>query len=275
MRIRLAGMISRGMTGVDWLVVWDYMNKTIWITAGVLVIMGIVGCSGTSPRNDNRGLYNRQIGIAAGKIDYSAPSRTGTRPSPRLVRSGQLIPKGGGSYKIGRPYRIAGRLYVPRVDNRYNKTGKASWYGVDFHGRKTANGEIFDMNALTAAHPTLPLPSYAYVTNLHNNRTVLVRINDRGPYAHNRIIDLSRAVARALRFEQKGITDVRVRFAGRAPLSGDDRRETDYFRRQPWARQFIARNRGYNSHYSGLGGPRLPPLSAPQELPFKGSSWIE
>ena len=99
---------------------------------------------------------------------------------------------------VEQPYKVAGRWYVPREEPGYDATGTASWYGGDFHGRKTANGEIFDMNALTAAHPTLPLPSYAYVTHLGNGRTVLVRINDRGPYAHDRIIDLSRGVARAL-----------------------------------------------------------------------------
>jgi rare lipoprotein A len=160
--------------------------------------------------------------------------KTGTSASPRLAREGETIPKGGGSFKLGAPYKIAGRWYVPREEPGYDASGIASWYGADFHGRKTANGEIYDMNALTAAHPTLPMPSYAYVTNLDNGRTVLVRINDRGPYAHDRIIDLSRMTAQALDSEGRGLARVRVRYAGRAPLSGDDRRERQHLAAQPW-----------------------------------------
>jgi rare lipoprotein A len=152
-------------------------------------------------------------------------AKTGTSASQRMFTEGQQIPKGGGSYKIGAPYKIGNRMYVPTEDPNYDREGLGSWYGTDFHGRKTANGEIFDMNALTAAHPTLPIPSYAYVTNLSNNRTILVRINDRGPYAHDRVIDLSRRSARELGFELHGVTKVRVKFAGRAPLNGNDMHE--------------------------------------------------
>jgi len=108
----------------------------------------------------------------------------------------------------------------------------ASWYGSDFHGRHTANGEIFDLASLTAAHPTLPLPSYAYVTNLENGRTVLVRVNDRGPYVGDRIIDLSHASARALGYVERGKARVRVRYAGRAPLNGDDKYERRFLAEQ-------------------------------------------
>ncbi len=163
------------------------------------------------------------------------PSKVQVPASPR-VASGRSIPRGGGSYKIGNPYKVAGKWYVPRHEPDYDKTGMASWYGDDFHGRKTANGEIFDKYALTAAHPTLPLPSYAYVTNLDNGRTVLVRINDRGPYSNGRIIDLSHQVAHHLGFEHKGLTRVRVRYAGRAPLNGDDSRERQFLAGQPWVR---------------------------------------
>jgi rare lipoprotein A len=166
--------------------------------------------------------------------------RYGTSPSPRTVADGASVPKGGGSYKLGSPYKIAGRWYTPSEDPNYDRTGLASWYGTDFHGRKTANGELFDMGALTAAHPTLPIPSYAYVTNLDNNRTILVRINDRGPYAHNRIMDLSRRSAQALGTEGKGIGNVRVRYAGRAPLNGDDSHERRYLASQPWSQQLAA-----------------------------------
>ena len=101
----------------------------------------------------------------------------GVSTSPRVVSGSRSIPKGGGHYKVGKPYKVAGRWYVPRKDPSYDRRGVASWYGAAFHGRRTANGEIYDMNALTAGHPTLPLPSYAYVTNLKNGRTVLVRDN--------------------------------------------------------------------------------------------------
>jgi rare lipoprotein A len=126
------------------------------------------------------------------------------------------------SYKIGKPYRIGGVWYVPREDPTYDRTGMGSWYGADFHGRKTANGETYDMNALTAAHPTLPLPSYVDVTNLANGKTVRVRVNDRGPYIGGRIIDMSRAAARQLGFESQGKAELRVRYAGRAPLDGNN-----------------------------------------------------
>lgn len=160
--------------------------------------------------------------------------KTGTSASPRLYAADRSIPKGGGSYKVGVPYRISGRWYYPKDDPSYDRTGVASWYGDDFHGRKTANGEIYDMNALSAAHTTLPMPSYVWVTNIENGRTLLVRINDRGPYAHDRVIDLSRAAARALGSEVRGLSQVRVRYAGPAPMNGDDRREQAHLRGQGW-----------------------------------------
>lgn len=163
-------------------------------------------------------------------------AKYGTFASPRVVDSGARIPKGGGTYKIGQPYRIAGRWYVPQHEPSYDRAGIASFYADDFHGRKTANGEIFDMEALSAAHPTLPLPSYAYVTNLANGRSLLVRINDRGPYAHDRIIDLSRRVAVLLGFERQGTARVQVRYAGPAPLDGSDQQEQSFLANQPWSR---------------------------------------
>ncbi len=113
-------------------------------------------------------------------------------------------------YKIGRPYKIAGIWYRPAEDFRYDATGIASWYGRGFHGRSTANGEVYDMRAMTAAHRTLPMPSLVRVTNLENGRQVVVRINDRGPFARGRIIDMSRRAARLLRFERRGTARVRV-----------------------------------------------------------------
>ncbi len=149
----------------------------------------------------------------------------GVAASPRLVAEGQAIPKGGGRELVGRPYRIAGRTYVPREAPNYSRVGTASWYGSAFHGRMTANGEIFDRHSIAAAHPTMPLPSYARVTNLTNGRSMIVRVNDRGPYHGNRIVDVSEKVAEALAFKHAGTARVRVDYVGRASTRGsDDRR---------------------------------------------------
>lgn len=156
--------------------------------------------------------------------------------SKRVVQYGQPVPKGGGRYKVGSPYKIAGRWYTPKEQPGYNNVGIGSWYGDLFHGRYTANGEIFDMDALTAAHPTLPLPSYVRVTNLANGRTLVLRVNDRGPYAHDRIIDLSRASAHALGYGRAGTSKVRVQYLGPAPLNGDDSLERRVYASQSWAR---------------------------------------
>ncbi len=116
----------------------------------------------------------------------------------------------GGVYKVGNPYKVLGRWYYPKEDYDYKEEGVASWYGPDFHAKKTANGEKYDMNALTAAHKTLPLPSIVRVTNLENGRSLVVRVNDRGPYARNRIIDVSKKVAQLLGFLEQGTAKVRV-----------------------------------------------------------------
>ena len=113
-------------------------------------------------------------------------------------------------YKIGSPYQIDGVWYYPAEDYRYAKTGTASWYGDQFHGRLTANGEIFDKMAMTAAHPTLPMPSQVRVTNLRNGRSLELRVNDRGPFVDNRIIDVSQRAAQELGFELNGLTPVKV-----------------------------------------------------------------
>ncbi|MBE1237661.1 septal ring lytic transglycosylase RlpA family protein [Phaeovibrio sulfidiphilus] len=120
-------------------------------------------------------------------------------------------PSGAGAYKVGRPYQINGRWYHPREDYTYDRTGIASWYGPGFHGKTTANGEIFNQHDISAAHPTLPMPSIARVTNLDNGRSITVRINDRGPFANDRVIDLSKGAAHSLGFVNKGTTRVRVR----------------------------------------------------------------
>lgn len=153
-----------------------------------------------------------------GKID----PKYGVKASARVVEPGEPVPKGGGVYRVGKPYTVAGKTYVPEEDTSYKAEGLASWYGDDFHGRYTANGEIFDMNSISAAHPTMPLPSYARVTNLKNHRSIVVRVNDRGPYANNRIIDLSVKTAKLLGFYGQGLAKVKVEYVGRAPLAGSD-----------------------------------------------------
>ena len=161
---------------------------------------------------------------SSGKMSKLDP-KYGVSTSPRVVAAGEPVPKGGGTYRIGKPYMVAGRTYVPEEDVNYRAEGMASWYGDAFHGRLTANGEVFDMASLTAAHPTLPIPSYARVTNISNGKSLIVRVNDRGPYHGNRLIDVSNRAADLLEFKGHGIARVRVEYVGRAPLEGSDDRQ--------------------------------------------------
>ena len=161
----------------------------------------------------------------SGGISSKIDPKYGVASSARVVEAGETVPKGGGSYRVGKPYTIAGRTYVPEEDINYKAEGMASWYGDAFHGRYTANGEIFDMNSISAAHPTMPLPSYARVTNLKNHRSIMVRVNDRGPFAENRVIDLSGKTAQLLGFHGQGLAKVKVEYIGRAPLAGSDDRK--------------------------------------------------
>jgi rare lipoprotein A len=161
--------------------------------------------------------------------EYFAEKEYGVKASPRVVALTNIpglkmkrMPRGGGREQVGKPYKIRGKWYYPKEDLAYNRTGTASWYGDAFHGRKTANGEVYDMNQLSAAHPTMPLPSYAKVTNMKNGNTIIVRVNDRGPYAHGRIIDMSKRAAQMLDYTGSGTAQVRVQYVGRAPLHGQD-----------------------------------------------------
>ena len=123
-------------------------------------------------------------------------------------------------YKVGNPYQVAGIWYYPKEQPDYNETGIASWYGADFHGMLTANGEVFDRNAISAASPTLPMPVNVRVTNLENGRSLVVRVNDRGPYVNGRVIDLSEHAADLLGYRLTGTARVRVTYLGRADLYG-------------------------------------------------------
>lgn len=129
-----------------------------------------------------------------------------------------LIPPGTGGYKVGQPYEEGGIWYYPHEQPDYDETGIASWYGPNFHGKLTANGEIFDAGGLTAAHPTLPMPVNVRVTNLENGRSLVLRVNDRGPFAQGRIIDVSARAAQVLGFYEKGTARVRVTYLARADL---------------------------------------------------------
>jgi rare lipoprotein A len=153
------------------------------------------------------------------------PSSVYGRASDRVVADGEPVPRGGGQYLVGKPYTVAGQTYYPAEKKHYAATGLASWYGDAFHGRRTANGEVYDRSAFSAAHPTMPLPSYARVTNLRNDHSMIVRVNDRGPYAAGRIMDVSRGVAEALDFRRTGTALVKVEYIGPASLQGSDDRK--------------------------------------------------
>ena len=159
-------------------------------------------------RNDNsfqslKGskLFLNNILFLAGALSLAACASQSTSTGGK---SGQ------GYYKVGQPYVIDGHVYTPSEDYSYDETGIASWYGDAFHDGTTANGEIFNKNELTAAHKTLPLPTLARITNLDNGRSIVVRINDRGPFSGARIIDVSQRAAQLLGFEQQGTAKVRV-----------------------------------------------------------------
>src|SRR5262249_415587 len=169
---------------------------------------------------------------SSNKLTSRVDPRYGVAASPRVVELGQPVPKGGGTYRVGKPYLVGGRLYVPEENRHYRSEGLASWYGEDFHGRLTANGEIFDMESLSAAHPTIPMPSYVRVTNLENRRSVIVRVNDRGPYHADREIDVSLRAAQMLGFHKNGTARVRVEYVAPAPLEGSDGRRLVATRRE-------------------------------------------
>lgn len=181
-----------------------------WLALGALCI-GLASC-GTTQGPRPKGKHGKE---------YFAESEYGVKASPR-VAFGKSVPKGGGRYMVGKPYSVKGKRYFPKEDKNYNKVGMASWYGSAFHGRLTANGEVYDLQGLTAAHPTFPLPSYARVTNVENGSSIIVRVNDRGPYHSNRIIDLSGKTAEMLDLKHSGTGKVRVQYVGKARMDGHD-----------------------------------------------------
>jgi len=190
------------------------------------VIIG--GCSGApqlQPNTHSPASAATVVANPAPKNAVLVPNTAPSSKSKKAIGSMPALGKGGGYRKIGKPYLINGVRYVPRHDPDYEETGIASWYGHGFHGKKTANGEFYNMHGLTAAHRTLPLPSFVSVTNLQNGRKVKVRVNDRGPFKKGRVIDVSSQVAKELRFSEQGTAKVKVKYLGPAPLDSGDRRE--------------------------------------------------
>jgi len=149
--------------------------------------------------------------------EYFSETEYGVKASP-YVGVRKLV----GRDQIGKPYQVRGKWYYPKEDKKYAKVGTASWYGDAFHGRLTANGEVYNLTDITAAHPTMPLPSYARVTNLSNGSSVIVRVNDRGPFHEGRLIDLSKRAADMLGYANVGTAKVKVEYVGRAPLEAHD-----------------------------------------------------
>ncbi|MEI8143894.1 MAG: septal ring lytic transglycosylase RlpA family protein [Alphaproteobacteria bacterium] len=185
--------------------------RRIALISGVGLMLG--ACA-TQPQSSSS---SRQIA--------TVDPRLGVTASPRVVEDGRPIPRGGGTYRVGRPYTVAGRRYVPYAKREgHTETGVASWYGRQFHGRLTANGEVYNMHELSAAHRTMPMPSYARVTNLRNGHSIVVRVNDRGPFHANRVIDISSKASHLLDFRGHGLARVRVDYLGRAPMDGSDDR---------------------------------------------------
>jgi peptidoglycan lytic transglycosylase len=209
----------------------DVQKRSSAITAAVKPRLRTVAAPARAPQRENRfriaryGALVVALGLAcltclvvSSRIDsgYDVTS------SVRFIPASAPVSKRNGTYRIGDPYVIAGRTYTPREEPDYRAEGTASWYGDKFHGRPTANGEIFDTFSLSAAHPTLPLPSYVRVTNLENHRSLVVRLNDRGPYHDNRLIDVSVRTAKLLGFYDQGLAQVRVDYVGPAELEGSD-----------------------------------------------------
>lgn len=195
----------------------------------ILSLLLLVGCSSIGGAYDR---VSRVVGDQFYRYGYYSDLKTykaasyrppASKDSSKYVRMGPR--ENWKNYKVGNPYQIAGKWYYPKEDLNYNRTGIASWYGPQFHNKLTANGEIFDKHMMTAAHKTLPMPSIVRVTNLENGRVISVRVNDRGPFKDNRIIDLSERAAYELGFRKQGTAKVKVEF---------DRKATEALFYDPW-----------------------------------------
>ncbi|HEV7258466.1 MAG TPA: septal ring lytic transglycosylase RlpA family protein [Bosea sp. (in: a-proteobacteria)] len=166
---------------------------------------------------------NDQVARRKSKEIGAFPSSKYGPASPRVIAEGEEVPKGGGRQLVGKAYSVAGKRYTPyEKPVGYTAIGTASWYGEAFHGRRTANGEVYDRRSISAAHPTMPLPAYARVTNMLNNRSIIVRVNDRGPYHGGRVMDVSQGTAEALAFRHLGTARIKLEYLGQASLAGSD-----------------------------------------------------
>jgi rare lipoprotein A len=211
--------------------------------------LALAACASATPEMAARGV--RPMGFTQAQSAYDLPSRPAEpsrRSAPRELAPPSETHVAGGEYKLGAPYQIQGVWYVPAEEPDYDEVGIASWYGDEFDGKQTANGEIFDKYAASAAHATLPMPSIVEVTNLDNGRSIRVRLNDRGPYKAGRLIDLSRGAAEELGYMDKGTAKVRVRYVGPARLDGT---------LEPL---FVASQ--------AVTGPKAPPRAAVAEAPL-------
>ncbi len=237
-------IVSARMFGVE-------AGRVSWRPACVLALLAasLAGCAQAPSQYARHG------------HEYFSTAKYGPA-SERVIADGQPVPHGGGQYLVGHPYTIAGRTYYPHEVTNYSAVGMASWYGDAFHGRRTANGEIYDMRSFTAAHPTMPLPSYARVTNLANGYSIIVRVNDRGPYHGGRVMDVSSRVADVLDFKNAGTAKVKVDYVGPAPIEGSDN-------------STLLASLRTNGAPATLGGPPVmvaaaqeaPPPSSPSFLP--------
>ena len=202
-------MIKRQVRGFDAVAP---LSRIIGVVGVGLLVANCAGDTGTKRH------ASREVG--------AFPEAKYGKASPRVVDNGERAPKGGGRYLVGKSYTIAGKRYTPREKMKgYSAIGMASWYGEAFHGRRTANGEVYDMSSISAAHPTMPLPSYARVTNLRNHRSMMVRVNDRGPFHGGRVMDVSERVAYYLDFKRAGTAKVKIDYIGPASIAGSDDRK--------------------------------------------------
>lgn len=204
-------------------------------------------------------------GIERSSTEYFPEGKYG-KASPRVVAGNEDVPRGGGQYLVGKPYSIAGKRYFPSERPYESQVGMASYYGGAFHGRKTANGEVFDMAAISAAHPTMPLPSYARVTNTRNGRSIIVRVNDRGPYHGGRVMDVSQRVAEALDFKRQGTAQVRVDYVSRASLGGSDDKKLMATLRTDGAPAALDGAPSSDAFMTARNEPASPPRPAPQRI---------
>jgi rare lipoprotein A len=190
------------------------MHKLIFLGV-VLLLFGLAGCSGLGSRPSVVGGQAKSPGngaVAKRGGGYYQDDGPGDNPPPNLDAIPDAEPRAEPLNKFANnPYTVLGRTYVPDADVKsFRERGRASWYGRKFHGQKTSSGEPYDMYGMTAAHRTLPIPSYARVTNLKNHKSVIVRINDRGPFHSDRVIDLSYTAAYKLGIVQNGSAMVEV-----------------------------------------------------------------